>query len=145
MKPVVTWIVLANSRTAQVYAHHGPGKGVLPIDGLSWEAPEPRKPDDKRGVGHSIAGPGVAAVEQTDPQKLNDALFAKTIMEHIAKAQKGKRFDRLILVSGPHMLGLLRANVEPALQAVHLGDVPKDLSNQPLSVMERNLGELIAV
>lgn len=145
MKPVVTWVVLANARTAQVYAHHGPGKGLTPLSGQSWSAPETRLPDDKAGRGHSIGGPGVAAVEQTDPQNLNDALFAKTVIEHVAKAQRDKRFDRLILVAGPHMLGLLRANVDPALQAVHLGDVPKDLSHQPLNVVESNLGELIAV
>ena len=145
MKPVVTWIVLANARSAKVIAHHGPGKGLTPVRDQTWTAPEPSLPQDKAGVGHSIAGPGVAAVEQTDLQEINDVRFAKTVVEQVAKAHLGKQFDRLILIAGPHMLGLLRASLDTSLRAVLLGELPKDLSNQPLKSVEDHLGALIAV
>lgn len=145
MKPVVTWVVLANARSAKAVAHHGPGKGLTPVREQTWEAPETKVRQDKAGVGHSIAGPGVAAMEQTDPQDISDARFAKTVIEQVKVAYVKKRFERLILIAGPHMLGLLRANLDAPLRAALLGEMPKDLSNQPLSAVESHLGELIAV
>lgn len=145
MKPVVTWVVLANTRTAKVLAHHGPGKGLTPVRGKTWNAPDASLPRDKAGVGHSIGGPAVSAVAQTHPQNLVDMRFAKDVVGHMSKAHLEKQFDRLILLAGPHMLGLLRANLDAALRAVLLGEIPKDLSNQPLSDVENQLGELIAV
>lgn len=145
MKPIVTWVVLANARSAKVLTHLGPGKGLTPVNGQTWQAPETKAPQDKAGVGHSIAGPGVAAVEQTDPQDINDARFAKTVIEQVAKAHVDKRFERLILIAGPHMLGLLRANLDTSLRAVLLGEMSKDLSNQSLSAVEKHLGGLIAI
>ena len=145
MIPVVTWMLLANARSAKVVAHHGPGKGLTAVSGQTWNAPETSIPQDRAGVGHSIAGPGVAAVGQTDPQDINDARFAKTVIEQVRTAHAEKRFDRLILIAGPHMLGLLRANLDTSLRGILLGEMPKDLSNQPLSAVEKHLGELIAV
>lgn len=145
MKSVVTWMLFANARSAKVLAHHGPGKGLSPVGGQAWNAPETHPPHDKAGIGHSIAGPGVAAVEQTDPRDINDARFAKTVIEHLEKAHAEKRFERLILIAGPHMLGLLRANLDSPLRAVLLGEMPKDLSSQSLKAVEKHLGELIAI
>ncbi len=145
MKPVVTWVLLANARAARVLENKGMGKGLTALAGQAWSADAARAPRDKAGVGHSIAGPGVAAVEQPDLQKLNDAHFAKDLVEHLTKARQDTKFDRLILIAGPHMLGLLRQDLDTPLRAVLLGEIPKDLSNQPLADIENHLGELIAI
>ncbi|WP_299692140.1 host attachment protein [uncultured Tateyamaria sp.] len=145
MKPIVTWVVVANTRAARVYAHLGPGKGLAAVNDQNWRAPEVSMPRDKAGVGHSISGPAVSAVSQTDPQELADTRFAKRIAEDLAKARHGKTFDRLILISGPHMMGLLRAHLDGSLSAVLIGEIPKDLSAQPLREIESQLGALLAV
>ncbi|MFK7837441.1 MAG: host attachment protein [Sulfitobacter sp.] len=116
MKPIVTWVLLANARSARVFENRGPDKGLTAISGYAWTAQMPRAPRDKAGVGHSIAGPGVAAVEQPDLQKLSDAHFASEVVGHLAKAVAEKRFDRLILTAGPHMLGLLRQELDAPLR-----------------------------
>lgn len=145
MKPVVTWIVLANARNAKVLQNVGVGKGVTAVSGKTWTAPEAELPRDNAGVGYSIAGPGRAAVEQTDPQEVIDENFAKTVIEDLSKAHYQKQFDRLILIAGPHMLGLLRAQIDTGLQRVLAGELSKDLLNQPDDVVESHIGELIAV
>lgn len=145
MKPFVTWVVLANARSARVYAHLGPGNGLTAVSDRNWQAPEIPMPRDKAGVGHSIGGPGVSAVTNTQPKELADNRFAKDVVKGLSEARLGKRFDRLILISGPHMMGLLRANLDAQLSAVLIGEIPKDLSAQPLGDVETHLGELIAV
>jgi protein required for attachment to host cells len=128
-----------------MYANLGPGKGLTALGDQNWQAPEVSFPRDKAGFGHSIGGPGVSAVAHIQPKELADSRFAKDIAQGLSKARVGKRFDRLILISGPHMMGLLRANLDAPLSAVLIGEIPKDLSAQPLSEVEIHLGELIAV
>lgn len=145
MKPIVTWVVLANAKTVRVVAHNGPGKGLTALAGEIWHATEILTANDKAGFGHSIAGPGVAAVQQTNRKLVHDTLFAKEVIDHLSKDCVSKKFDRLILISGPHMLGILRASLDGPLRAALVGEIPKDLSAQSLIDVETHLGEFIAV
>ncbi|MBW4706291.1 host attachment protein [Roseobacter sp. YSTF-M11] len=145
MKPVVTWIVLANAREARVVAHHGPGKGLVELPEQRWRAEKAPQPRDRAGVGHSIAGPGIAAVEQSDAQLHIDTRFAQDIVRRLGRSLDAKHFERLVLVAGPHMLGLLRAHLTDRLRDVITGEIVKDLSTQPMDVLEARLGDVIAV
>lgn len=145
MKPIVTWVVLANARVAYVFAHMGPGNGLTAVGDQSRHAPDIPMPRDKAGVGHSIGGPGVSAVAQKSPKELADNRFAKVIVDGLSDACRRNRFDRLVLIAGPHMMGLLRANLNAPLSDVLIGEIPKDLSSQPIGDIETHLGELIAV
>lgn len=145
MKPIVTWIVLINSRMARVCENRGPGKGLVTLENRHWHAAEVSAPRDKAGRGHNIVGPGVAAVEQTDRQLQSDIGFAREVSGHLLHDFSARRFDRLIIVAGPHMLGLLRAHLDDRLKAVTVGEVAKDLSAQPPDALEGHVGEVIAV
>lgn len=82
-------------------------------------------PRDKAGVGHSIGGPGVSAIAQTQPKDLADSLLAKDIVEGLSEARLGKRFDRMILIAGPHTMGLRRANLDAPLSGELIGGIPQ--------------------
>jgi protein required for attachment to host cells len=145
MKPVITWVVLANAKATRVLSHQGPGRGLTVVAGKKWQSDTAELPRDKAGIGHSIGGPGVAAVEQSDARLLKDTRFAKEIVADLSKDYQAKKYHRLILVSGPHMLGLLRAEIEGPLRKALMGEISKDLSATPLDQVEKRLGELIAV
>lgn len=145
MKPTVTWVVLVNARCAKVLENRGPGKGLCVVEDKVWEADPPGRNRDEPGVGHSIAGPGMAAVAQTDPKHKADVIFAKTISQHLLESLTKKEFERLVLVSGPHMLGLMRSAIGAQLEAVLVGEIPKDLSVQPIDAVEKHVGEITAV
>lgn len=145
MKPTIVWIVLATARTARVVTHQGLGKGLTALAGKNWHTAEVTLPRGKAGVGHSSAGHGIAAVEQRDAKQINDTRFAKEFVARLVKDYLAKKFDRLILVSGPHILGLLCAEINSPLVADLIGEIPKDLSAQSLDQIETHLGELIAV
>ncbi|NNE88190.1 MAG: host attachment protein [Silicimonas sp.] len=145
MKPVVTWILLASTRHASVAVNHGPGKGLALLSGKEWTSQEADLPRDRAGMGHSIGGHGVSAVGQADPQKKIDADFAQAVARGVAKALKAKEFDRLIIVAGPHMLGLLRAELDHESRAVLLGEIDKDLTGQPMPAVASHVEGLIVV
>ena len=144
MKPVVTWILLANTRQVSVMVNRGPGKGLAQLNGKSLTSQEADLPRDKAGVSHSIGGPGVSAVEQADPQHKIDAAFAKSVAQWLSKERAAKEFDRLIVVAGPHMLGLLRAALSSDVQAVLIAEIAKDLSGQSVEAVTSHIDDFIA-
>lgn len=145
MKPIATWILLANARNANVLVNLGPGKGLAPLKGMSWQAPARPEFRDKAGVGHSIAGPSLAAVDDGDVQLEANKLFAKEIVQDLKRKHSSKTFHRLVIVSGPNMLGQLRAALGDQLRDVLVGEIPKDLSSLTLDSIQKHLGEIIAV
>lgn len=143
MKAITTWILLANARHAHVVAHPGLGKGLHVLPDLTWDAEAADLPRDKAGVGHAIAGPGIAAVAQHDPQKRADADFARKVCAGLDAARD--QYDRLIIAAGPRMLGLIRSVLSDPLKQSVLGEIPKDLSGQSMAQIEDHVGELLAV
>lgn len=144
MKPIVTWVVLVTSRAAHVVANNGPGKGIVALGDKSWQAKPAVGYSSEAGIGHSIAGPGVSAVDQGDPQGHADQTFAKDIAHHLEAALARDEFDRLVIVSGPHMLGLMRKSLTQPLHGVLVGEIAKDLSALPLDILKDHLGDVIA-
>ena len=144
MKPIITWIVLANTQTARVLVNEGPGKGVYQLAGKHWDAGDPDTYRDSAGVGKSIAGHAVSAVQSTDFKREQASEFAKEIIADLAQDHADKSFDRLILASGPLMLGLMRPYIEDPLGAAVLCEIPKDFSTLPIEKIEELLGDHIA-
>ena len=145
MKPIVTWVVLANARDAQVLENRGPGKGLQSLPEMAKTAVAARQYSSEPGLGHSIAGPGTSAVDQGDPQEQADIQFAKDVIAGLHRAHGKGRFDRLVLIAGPHMLGLLRKALTPGLQSAITGEIAKDLTAAPDDAVARTVGEIIAI
>ena len=145
MKPIVTWILLANTPEASVLVNRGPGKGLAVLDGVTFRSEEAADPRDKAGVGHSIAGHSVSAVEQANPQNKVDAEFARKLADLLSGRLGANQFDRLIVVAGPHMLGCLRASFDDALKAALVGEIDKDLSGQSADAVASHIEGIIAV
>lgn len=144
MKPVVTWIVLANARTARIVQNKGPGKGVIPTKEPVLQAPDPVEFSDDSGVFQNSADHSHLAGDRTDPKRLSETAFARMILERLTEASVQGDFDRLVLVAGPHMLGTLRAEMPEGLRDVVTSEVDRDLTNMTLDDLPKQLGEFMA-
>ena len=71
---------------------------------------------------------GVDGERSTERHELE--LFAKTVAQQIDKARMNHEFDRLILIAGPRMLGLLRQELPTPCKGVIAGEIPKDLAQR---------------
>ncbi|HEY0939166.1 MAG TPA: host attachment protein [Steroidobacter sp.] len=80
--------------------------------------------------GSSIAGHhhGVTGEKSTVQHELT--LFAKEVARKIETDRARNEFDRLVLVAGPKMLGLLRQSLSPTTQAMLAGEISKDILRQ---------------
>jgi protein required for attachment to host cells len=74
---------------------------------------------------------------ERSPHKHEAQLFARQIAAELEHERQG--FDRLVLVAGPEMLGLLRAALSDSLRARVSAEVDKDLEGQPSSAVLEHL------
>jgi protein required for attachment to host cells len=57
-------------------------------------------------------------------------LFAKEVGRRIDADRVGRKFDKLVIVAPPKMLGLLRQTLPAPLQSMVAGEIAKDLTRQ---------------
>jgi len=148
MKPTITWIVAADGGRARIFEHRGPGKGLVPIPGLSFEDAHLRTQDintDRPGRTNSSQGRGSAMDPQTDAAEQRELAFAALVAATL-KAKFGEHaFERLIIAADPTTLGSLRRALGAALDSSIVAEVPKDLTKVPLAALGQHFDKLLAV
>ena len=126
------WVVVADQSKARIFTVADPHGALLSVDEL--EHPEARDREqtmtsDRPGRGFDSKGQGSHAMGSTDDHgKQGTIRFAKQVADHVQAAHNEGRCNRLLLVAGPHLLGLLRENL-------------KTLSGLKISEIEKNLGQ----
>lgn len=143
MRHAVTWVVMANARAVKVLENRGPGDGLRPLDRLTLLADPAPRPRVFRG--DDIFGSRPPGRDPLAMERKTDARFARTIVQRLTDCFLAKDFDYIVLVAGPHMLGLLRVELAGDLRPVLAGEIPNDLSNQPPHALEMQVGEIIPV
>jgi protein required for attachment to host cells len=71
---------------------------------------------------------GVNGERSTEQHELT--LFAKEVARRIDADRAQNQFDRLVIVAGPKMLGLLRQSLPSPTQSLIAGEVAKDIIHQ---------------
>jgi len=135
MKPIRTWIVLADGARARILLNEGPGKGVTPVLSRKDKAARKLTRDlgaDRPGRVFDSGGQGRHAMEpRVDWQEFEKARFAKDLSDVLDRAALKKSFDRLVLVAPPTALGNLRASLNDQTKRMVTGEIPKDLTKTP--------------
>lgn len=85
-------------------------------------------------------GPSRHAIEPhtTLPEKSVDA-FAHVISETLERDHRARRFDRLVLVASPHLLGVLHAHFSKSLRACVVGELKLDIVGLPADEIHARL------
>jgi len=149
MKPVNTWIVIADGARARILVHEGPGKGVHPVEGALFEAKHVPTGDvnaDRPGRAFDSEGEGRHGMESTsDPHRDAKATFASIVVDYLAEKAGSSTYDRLILVAAPTTLGDLRKGLPPSVAGLVMGEIAKDLTQVPNQDIGSYLGELLVI
>ncbi|HTJ57092.1 MAG TPA: host attachment protein [Devosiaceae bacterium] len=149
MKPIVTWIVAADGTRARVFENRGPGKGLRPVPGLSFDQPHLKAQDivtDKPGRAFSSVGHGRSAIEpHTDPVDHEEEIFARMIAHILEAKWNDHSFDRLIIAAEPAALGKIRRVLCPAVDRAVMGELQRDLTNVPLPAIASHFDNMLAL
>jgi len=149
MKPVVTWIVIADGTQARVFENSGPGKGLVAMDGLRLEEEALKTSEimsDRQGRSFSSVGHGRSAIEpRTDPVEHRESEFARKVAAMLDEKHAEHAFKRLIIAAAPTALGDLRKALSPATRAAIMAELPKDLTNIPRNKLDEQFADVIAL
>jgi protein required for attachment to host cells len=90
----------------------------------------------RHGVGVQAANRhGVDGERSTERHELTQ--FAKEVAQRIDNDRVKHEFDRLVIIAGPRMLGLLRQALPDTCRGVLAGEIPKDLAqHDPSAIRE---------
>ncbi len=145
MKPVRTWILIANNGKARIVENDGPGKGLYQPRGLAHTSPGGADFDDQPGRAFSSVGEARSKMEQHQSGRLQSNAFASELVDELILSKRKKQFDRLIICAPPTMLGRVRALLPDDLKSDLIAELPKDLTGIPTSNLSNHFTNFLAV
>ena len=84
-----------------------------------------------------------SAFDDTDWHELEKERFAKDLADILYKLAHKGRFERIVLVAPPAVLGDLRDDLHKEVRNKVVGEIPKTLTNHPIDEIEKIVaGEL---
>lgn len=147
MKPIKTWVLIADGARARVLENLGPGKGLTAIDRLVFKGDHAATHDivdDREGRTHESHGPGRSAIEaHSDPHRELKRTFAHQLADVLTHELDGGAYDRLVIVAAPVTLGDLRKLLPAKVAAKVTGEVNKDLTKTPNGEIASHLGDVL--
>ncbi len=96
---------------------------------------------DAPGRSFSSVGPGRSAYKEADSRQHGEDRFAAETAAMLNRRALDNEFDTLIIVAPPRTLGELRKFYHDELQRRVRGELPKNLTNNPVNEIERILQE----
>jgi len=149
MKPVVTWIVIADGDQARFYENKGPGQGLTHLKKLDMSQ-EPLKAQeltsDEAGRTHASSGDGRSAMEPTvDPVAKREDRFTRDLADYLSDRARNDDFDRLILAAAPRALGDLRSHFDKHITEKLTAEIDKDLVNTDEKDLPKHFDDVIAL
>ena len=134
-----TWVVVADGEKALFLRNVTDGEDPNLEVIREEEQDNPKDIDQSANrpgrVGQS-ANPGKSAYDDTDWHELAKDRFAADLADILyERAHKGK-FDSLVLVASPGVLGELRGQLHQEVTDKIVGEIPKTLTNHPVKDIE---------
>ena len=142
-----TMVVIADSEKALFAINRTDGEDpnleIVRVD------EEPNPPDreqkaNRAGQTHESSGPGQRAYDETDFHELQKDRFAADLADKLYKMAHKGRFDSLVIVASPQVLGVLRDEMHKEVSSKVIGEIPKTLTNHPLHEIEQLVQDNLA-
>ena len=138
------WIMVADKSKARIFTVADP-RGAL-LDEAVLEHPQAREREqaltsDRPGRSFDSKGQGRHAMgTSVEPDQQETIRFAKQIADHVQAAHNEGRCDRLLLVAGPPLLGLLREPLN-TLTGLRVSEIEKNLGQYDAREIRKHLPE----
>jgi protein required for attachment to host cells len=140
-----SWIVVADGSRARILTNQGPGTGLALL--AEHEAPQARAHTaelgaDKPGRSLDSATPARHAMEpRVDWQRQEKERFVSRLAGELAGARD--RFDALVLVAPPRVMGELQRRLDEPTRAKLSGELQKDLTWVAVPELAAHLDEIV--
>jgi len=146
IKPVTTWILVADGAKARLLERIGANAPLTPASDRCLSESEARIPSreigaDRPGRVHESADTARHAMEpRVDWHRYAKEQFAGSVAKALETAALQKKFEALVLVAPPQALGDLRTALGQHAKALVTSEIAKDLTNLPDHELPAHLG-----
>jgi protein required for attachment to host cells len=144
-----TWVLVANQAGARIFDHPVAGAELALVEEI--DHPEGRLKNseidtDRAGAAFESAAPGVRAMGREESAHERVAAdFARALAAKLSAARNDGRFDQLLIVADPHLLGLLRRAMDVPTGSRVKRAMPKNLAHVPTHAMHKHLASVLDV
>ena len=148
MKPIRTYILIADGARARLLLSEGRGKPLAEVPGS--EQAQDIRPDrelsaERPGRVHESATVERHAIERDDLHRREKERFAQALADSLDRRLAAGEYDRVVIAAAPETLGTIRAALSERVRAVVLGDIAKDLTKLPNPQIRTHLGDRLPV
>ena len=138
------WVVVADQSKARIFTIDDPRGALLEVCELEHPEAlerEQKLTSDRPGRSFDSMGHGRHAMgAKVEPGKQETIRFAKQVADYVQAAHNKGRFDRMLLVAGPPILGALRENLK-GLSGVKISEFEKNLGQYDAAEIRKHLPE----
>lgn len=140
---------MADGARARIFENDGPGHGLKPAldhEFIGLDLPSRELKSDRPGRAFDSAGVGRHAMEPpTDPKRKVKQDFAKQMAMILSQAAEQGKFDRLVVVAPPKVLGDLRSAYSQHVTDRLYGELAKDLIHTAPKALPSHLSDILAL
>jgi protein required for attachment to host cells len=140
--PANALVLVSDGRRARLLRNQGTPRNPQLIIEHSLEQVNPptrEQGTDRPGRKPGTDGVSKGAIEQTDWHQQQEERFAAELAEMLYKLGHAGRYEELVVVAPPKMLGDLRANFHNEVSSAIVAEVPRDLTNYSVPEIGRML------
>ncbi|MGF0536674.1 host attachment family protein [Agrobacterium sp. ES01] len=145
--PTKSWVIVCDGARALFIQNDGDTEKLnLRVAERSSQEDEPSRDlgADRPGRSHQSVGNGRSAMEETDLHAQAEEAFLKRTAERVNEMVYDKTIEDYVLIAPPSALGTLRQHLNAASTDAASAEIPKDLTNQPITDIEKHLTRLRA-
>lgn len=133
------WVVVADGEKALFLRNEG--DETYPNLEVFREMEQDNPPDreqgtDKPGRLNDAGANHRSGVEETDWHEIGKERFAKDVADRLYKWAHAGKFDKLVIVAPPRVLGDIRKELHQEVTDRLVSEVAKDLTNHPVDKIE---------
>jgi len=148
MKPIRTYILIADGARAHLLLSEGRGKPLTEVPGSEQRQdirPDHEMSAERPGRVHESANIARHAIERDDLHRREKERFAQSLASDLDRRLANHEYDRLVIAAAPETLGVIRSALSEKVQAVILGEVAKDLTKLPNPQVKAHLGDSLPI
>ncbi len=138
-----TWILVANQVEARIYSSKRLPENLILLNTLTNEEGAVHTRDlisDAPGRAYDSIGSGRHSMEPaTGVKEEGRRRFVKEMVDLLESAHQKGRFDQLVFLTAPAVLGVIRKTLTGALARMVVKEIPKDVVGQGLDKIQEQL------
>jgi len=92
---------------------------------------------DRPGRSNASVGVARSAMEETDWHTIAEERFAGELADALYRYAHANRFEKLVIIAPPKILGNLRKALHAEVTARVTAEIPKELTSHPVAEIER--------